>query len=74
MQGRFRDWNDQNVAALSATGDLLTPESRAILAAFREVRRAPLHRRLRLMRTLRLHRQTRRDNLALWFAVLTGRL
>jgi glycosyltransferase involved in cell wall biosynthesis len=74
MQGRFRDWNDQNVAALSATGDLLTPENRAILAAFGEMRRAPLHRRLRLMRTLRLHRQSRRDNLALWFAVLTGRL
>jgi glycosyltransferase involved in cell wall biosynthesis len=74
MQGRFRDWNDQNVAALSANEDLLTPESRDILAAFRQARRAPLPRRLRMMRALGLHRQTLRDNLALWFAVVTGRI
>ncbi|MGI1662668.1 glycosyltransferase family 2 protein [Palleronia sp. KMU-117] len=74
MQGRFRDWNDQNVAALSATADLLTPENRALLETFRAARAASLPRRLKLMRALGLHRQTRRDNLALWFAVLTGRV
>lgn len=74
MQGRFRDWNDQNIAALSANEDLLTPENREILATFRKERGSPMPRRLRMMRSLGLHRQTRRDNLALWFAVLTGRI
>jgi glycosyltransferase involved in cell wall biosynthesis len=74
MQGRFRDWNDQNIAALSATEDLLTEENRELLDAFRRARRAPLPERVTLMRSLGVHRQTTRDNLALWFAVATRRI
>lgn len=74
MEGRFSDWNDQNVAALSASADLLTPENRAILTAFAQARSAPLPKRLRLLSRLGLHRQSRRDNLAFWFAAIAGRI
>jgi glycosyltransferase involved in cell wall biosynthesis len=74
MQGRFRDWNDENIEALQANADLLTPENREILKAFAAARQAPIRRRLRAMARLGLHRQSARDNLALWFAIVTGRV
>lgn len=74
MQGRFRDWKDENVEALQANADLLTPENRVTLEAFAQARRKPLARRVGAMARIGLHRQSARDNLALWFAILTGRV
>ena len=74
MEGRFRDWNDQNLAALTANADILTRENRAVLETFAEAREAAVFRRLRLLSRIGLHRQSRRDNLAFWLAALIGRV
>jgi glycosyltransferase involved in cell wall biosynthesis len=74
MQGRFREWNDENIDALEANADILTGENREILAGFARARRAPFPRRLGAMTRLGLHRQSFRDNVALWFAVVAGRV
>jgi len=74
MEGRFRDWIDQNLAALKANADLLTEENREVLETFALARDAAVIRRLRLLSGIGLHRQSHHDNLAFWLAVLTGRV
>jgi hypothetical protein len=74
MEGRFRDWNDQNIEALKANAGLLTPEHREVLDTFADAREAPIFQRIRLLSGIGLHRQNRRDNLAFWLAALTGRI
>lgn len=58
-QGMLRDWNEVNIAALTASAHRLTPENRAILTAFAKARRSPLPRRMAALRRLGLYRQTR---------------
>ncbi|MEO6396598.1 MAG: glycosyltransferase family 2 protein [Devosia sp.] len=45
-KGRYRGWNDQNLAALDLCEDLLTPASRAAKEHFKRARRGPLWRRI----------------------------
>lgn len=73
--GTMREWTDINLAALHSARDLLQPGARAILDELADLRRdsSPL-RRLARLRALGLYRQTRASTLALWAAVLTGRL
>lgn len=74
FSGGFADWNARNVAALLAAGDLLTPKSRAQLAAFIALRRSSLPVRLVRFAKSGLYRQTRGAQAMLWFAALIGRL
>lgn len=74
LAGRFATWNDANIAALEQVADRLTPENRDTLARFAALRRAPLWQRLRGFSALGLYRQRRSGQVALWLAVLLGRL
>ncbi|MCX7646275.1 MAG: glycosyltransferase [Rhodobacteraceae bacterium] len=70
--GLLRRWNETNVAALSASAHRLTPENRALLAAFAEAKRAPLRARLAGLARLGLYRQTRGGRLGYWAAAAAG--
>ena len=73
--GRYRRKTGQNLTALSAVTDLLTPESRAMLDAFaaaRDASPAPL----RLARVMKsgVHRQFRRDSIGFLAAAFLGKV
>ncbi len=74
LTGRFSDWNEANVAALSRSIGRLTPENRTVLEDFAEMRRSALPLRLWRLGRLGVYRQTRTSTLALWFAALVNRL
>ncbi len=74
LGGRYGEWNRANLAALAAAGDLLTPEAREAVIAFAEARRAPLPRRLAMLRRLGLHRGSLLGNAGLWVSALIARL
>ncbi|MCE5974160.1 glycosyltransferase [Sinirhodobacter sp. WL0062] len=72
--GHYRQWNSVNVAALNASAHRLTPENRALLSGFTDVRRSPLWRRPGALWRLGLYRQSRASTAALWLAAMLGRL
>jgi glycosyltransferase involved in cell wall biosynthesis len=74
LGGRFRDWNDVNIAALEASRHWLTPEARQTLDLFQAARARGPRERLVALRKSGVYRQTRRGNAALWLAALLGRL
>ncbi len=74
LQGRYRRWNDTNIATLQRSADCLTAENRAALAAFARLRKAPLPARLLGLRRSGLFRQRRLGQAALWIAALLNRL
>ena len=74
FEGRFAAWSGQNLAALEACKDLLTPENRQILAQFASARSASLLKRIGAFRKIGLYRQTTAGTLALHLAVLTNRI
>lgn len=74
LAGRFAHWNAINIETLTASSHRFTPRNRQILQDFARMRAAPLPRRLWLMRRLRLHRQTRKGDLALWLAAMLRRI
>lgn len=69
LQARFRDWNTRNLQALEGIAEHMTPENRALMARFAEVRqrRTPWGRVIGLYR-LGLYRQTRVGQLGLYVA------
>lgn len=74
LQGDFRDWNRINVAALGVAHADLTPDNRALLAAFAALPDVNVWRGLASLRKLRLYRQTKISSAALWLAVLIRRI
>jgi glycosyltransferase involved in cell wall biosynthesis len=74
LNGDFGKWNAKNIAALERSADRLTPENIEILRGFAELRRAPFLRRLLLFHRLRLYRQTTIGTIAIWLAVVLGRI
>lgn len=72
--GQLQRWSDQNLTALTAARDILTPGNRAILEEFRALRMRPVSERLGRLWALGLHRQTRGGTAALWMAAAAGRL
>lgn len=73
--GLWTAWIDRNLAALSAVTEPLTPDHRAVLSAFSDMRRAkgPMQRHRALAR-LGIHRQSAQDNLLLAALAFAGRL
>ena len=69
LQARFRDWNTKNLQALEGIAEHMTPENRALMARFAEVRqrRTPWGRVIGLYQ-LGLYRQTRLGQLGLYVA------
>lgn len=74
FQGQFAQWNDQNLQALAACDDLLTPDARRIVDAFRAARNGSLLSRLTALRRSGAHRQTRAGQIGLYLACILGRL
>ena len=74
LRGRFRDWSTTNIAALARVADLLTAESRSLLAGFERLRGLPTRERLRELRRLGLYRQGRAADASLWLAAALGKV
>ena len=75
FQGRFRDWNAKNIAALQRIrADLITPQNRATLALFAKAREAPLLQRLYYLKQSGIYRQTLLGNLGLVLATILKRI
>ena len=74
VTGRFREWNEINVAALRRSADRLTPENRTLLGRFAEMRGSALPLRLWRLGRLGVYRQGRASTLALWVAAMLNRL
>jgi len=64
-QGRFRGWNDSNIAALRALSHRLTPENLEILERFAKAREMSLIPRLIHLKRSGIYRQTLFGNLGL---------
>lgn len=73
-QGRFRNWNDTNIAALGNLRDKLTPKSRDILQRFAKARQMSLAPRLFHLKRSGIYRQTLLGNLGLIAAALFGKI
>jgi glycosyltransferase involved in cell wall biosynthesis len=75
LGGRFRDWNETNVAALRRLPpDLITPTNRRALDLFAAARTAALPKRLAYLWRSGVHRQTFLGNLGLWAAAILNRM
>ncbi|NMM77918.1 hypothetical protein B2J88_36300 [Rhodococcus sp. SRB_17] len=73
LQGSYRAWGDATENALQDLDPLLTPESRALAAAFHAARHSSTGaERLRHIYSARLVRQRPSAQLALWAALLLG--
>jgi len=73
-QGRFRNWNDSNIAALRKLESKLTPENRIILERFAKARQMSLVFRLINLKRSGIHRQTILGNVGLTVAAIFRRL
>jgi glycosyltransferase involved in cell wall biosynthesis len=75
LQGRFREWNKTNIAALrQLPANLLQPKNREVLAHFEKARCASLPKRLYYLRHSGVYRQTLLGNLGLLAATILKRL
>lgn len=74
FDGRFILWNDDNVAALDACRDLLTPAAAAMADRFAEARSGPLPQRLVKLWRSGVYRQTAMGQVSLYAAGLLGKL
>lgn len=72
--GRFRKWNDMNVAALFTMRHHLTPQCRAQLDEFATARKSGFFSRIFGMRRSGVYRQTLLGNLALFLAIVFNRI
>ena len=70
LQGRFQNWNTQNINALKQVNHLLVKNNQEILRMFNLLRVANLKDRFRLLEVCGLYRQTRRGTLSLYLATL----
>lgn len=74
LQGRFQQWNTQNIAALREVKHLLVKNHQEIFNLFELLRVARLRDRLRLMGVCGLYRQTRRGTFSLFLAALIKKI
>jgi len=75
LSGRFRDWNDMNIAALQRLpSNLMQPRNRDVLEYFVKARSASLPKRLYYLRQSGVYRQTLLGNLGLAAAAIFNRI
>lgn len=74
FQGRFYEWNEQNIRALEAMQHRLREEHRTTLARFKVARSETLFRRVMGFWSAGLYRQTFMGNLGLIFATLLKKI
>src|SRR5258707_624976 len=73
-QGRFRHWEDLNVAALTRLRPRMTAENQRIFGLFCKARHEPLLRRATIFRQAGVYRQTLLGNLGLVAAVVLNKI
>lgn len=74
LQGRFQNWNTQNINALKQVNHLLVKNHQETLKMFELLRGAGIKDRFRLMEVCGLYRQTRRGTFSLFLAALLGKI
>ncbi len=75
LTGRFRDWNDTNIAALrQLPAHLIMPRNREVLELFAKARTASLLKRLYFLKKSGVYRQTSLDDLGLLVATILKRI
>ena len=74
LRGRFREWNDINLVALSAHKKLLTKSNQRVLDDFVEARQSSLIKRLFLFKRSGIYRQTLFGNLGLLLGVFLNKV
>ena len=74
LQGRFRNWNTQNISALKRANHLLVKNHQEILRMFEVLRGARFRDRFRLMGVRGLYRQTRRGTFSLFLAAFIKKI
>ncbi|MEO8490289.1 glycosyltransferase family 2 protein [Pseudomonas sp.] len=74
FQGRFYEWNNQNICALEAMEHCLREEHRATLKCFKNARSQTLFRRVSGFQSAGLYRQTVLGNLGLILAILLKKI
>jgi len=75
LTGRFRDWNEMNIAALrKLSGQLITPKSRKVLYLFARARTASFFQRLYLIKKAGIYRQTWLGDLGLILAAFLNKI
>lgn len=74
LHGRFRVWNEKNLAALQRMRPHLTPENQRRLDEFERARSGHLPARLLAFKRSGAHRQTSLDNVSLILAVVLKKL
>ena len=74
FNGRFKEWNDINFAALCNVRHLLTKDSQDILEIFGKFRGARFKDRVRLLEVCGLYRQTWQGTLSLWLATIINKI
>lgn len=74
LEGRFKKWSDQNIAALKTIEDQLTPESQAILNQFASARNKSLFPRIVGIKRSGVYRQTTFGNIGLLVATILNKI
>ena len=74
LRGLFREWNDINLAALSAHKHLLTKSNQRVLDDFVEARQSSLIKRLFLFKRSGIYRQTLFGNLGLLLGIFLNKV
>lgn len=70
MKGRFVRWNDENLAALTACQDMLTPDALSVMSLFIKSREAGLFTRIAALIRSGVYRQTLFGQVGLYVACL----
>lgn len=74
LNGRFKEWNNKNYAALCCVQPLLTKDNQEILSMFGKFRGARLKDRVRLLEVCGLYRQTWKGTFNLWLATIINKV
>lgn len=74
LNGEFKRWNKMNAAALKCSSHRLTHENQILLDKFFRFGERSLLNRMCEMRRLRLYRQSYISTVALWIAVILGKI
>lgn len=74
LEGRFKSWNDSNIACLIKNNHLLTSENQKILQQFIFFRNKSIVGKIFLLKNLKLYRQTLLGNCGLYLGLLLNKV
>jgi glycosyltransferase involved in cell wall biosynthesis len=74
MQGRFKDWNSKNIAALYTVKALIEPHNLQMMGEFKRLRNSHVLHRMRMISVCGLYRQGWHGTISLFFAALVKKI